>query len=75
MNAGPSPPLAQKHNLCSSTSSDELVDPTFYRSLVGALHYLTITRPDLSYAVNFVCQYMHKPSVSHYQDVKGFFTI
>lgn len=65
-----STPLAQKHNLCASTSSDEFVDPTFYRSLVGALQYLTITRPDLSHAVNLVCQYMHKPSASHYQAVK-----
>ena len=29
-------------------------DPTHYRSLVGALQYLTITRPDISYAVNQV---------------------
>lgn len=28
-------------------------DPYFYRSLVGGLQYLTLTRPDLSYAVNF----------------------
>ncbi|XP_071740032.1 uncharacterized protein [Rutidosis leptorrhynchoides] len=27
-------------------------DSTFYRSLVGALQYLTITRTDLSYAIN-----------------------
>lgn len=32
-------------------------DPTTYRSLVGALQYLTITRPDLSYAVNQVSQF------------------
>src|SRR3954471_1510595 len=38
-------------------------DPTLYRSLVGALQYLTITRPDIAYAVSAVSQYMHKPSI------------
>nr|GEV34810.1 ribonuclease H-like domain-containing protein [Tanacetum cinerariifolium] len=34
-------------------------DPTLYRSLAGELQYLTFTRPDLSYAVQQVCLYMH----------------
>ncbi|KAM1079012.1 hypothetical protein ACFX2B_013622 [Malus domestica] len=43
---------------------------TEYKSLVGALQYLTWTRPDLSFAINLVCQYMHRPRVSHLQAVK-----
>ncbi|GJV82842.1 ribonuclease H-like domain-containing protein [Tanacetum coccineum] len=34
-------------------------DPTLYRSLTGGLQYLTFTRPDLSYAVQQICLYMH----------------
>jgi histone deacetylase 1/2 len=36
-------------------------DATEYRSLVGGLQYLTITRPDLSYAINRVFQFLHTP--------------
>jgi histone deacetylase 1/2 len=45
-------------------------DATEYRSLVGGLQYLTITRPDLSYAINRVCQFLHAPRDSHMTDVK-----
>ncbi|KAJ0912622.1 putative RNA-directed DNA polymerase [Helianthus annuus] len=45
-------------------------DPTFYRSIVGALQYLTITRPDLSYAVNQASQYLQNPTTTHFQLVK-----
>lgn len=31
-----------------------LMHPSFYRSIVGALQYITVTRPNLSYAVNNV---------------------
>lgn len=34
-------------------------DPFLYRSIVGGLQYVTLTRPEVSYAVNKVCQYMH----------------
>ena len=37
---------------------------------MGALQYLTITRLDLSYAVNQVCQFMHSPKNTHWMTVK-----
>ncbi|XP_073367905.1 uncharacterized protein [Aegilops tauschii subsp. strangulata] len=40
-------------------------DATEYRSIVGGLQYLLITRPDISFAVNRVCQYLHAPRDSH----------
>jgi histone deacetylase 1/2 len=45
-------------------------DATKYRSIVGALQYLTLTRPDISYSVNKVCQYLHSPTTSHMSAVK-----
>ncbi|XP_021802647.1 uncharacterized protein LOC110746719 [Prunus avium] len=47
-----------------------LQNPVEYRSLAGALQYLTWTRPDISFAVNQVCQFMHTPRESHMQAVK-----
>ena len=38
----------------------------YFRSLAGKLKYLTLTRPNLQFAVNFVCQKMHKPAVSDF---------
>ncbi|GKD28342.1 ribonuclease H-like domain-containing protein [Tanacetum coccineum] len=38
-----------------------VTDPTLYRSLARSLQYLTFTRPDLSYAVEQLCLYMHDP--------------
>jgi hypothetical protein len=48
----------------------KLSDPHVYRSLVGALHYLTFTRPDLSFAVHQVCQYMASPTSVHLMAAK-----
>ena len=43
---------------------------TKYRSLVGGLQYLTLTRPDIAFAVNKVCQYLHSPTSVHFTAVK-----
>jgi histone deacetylase 1/2 len=40
-------------------------DSTKYRSVVGSLQYLKHTRPDIAYAVNKVCQYLHAPNTVH----------
>jgi histone deacetylase 1/2 len=45
-------------------------DSSNYRSVVGALQYLTLTRPDLSFSVNKVCQYLHAPTTTHWTAVK-----
>jgi hypothetical protein len=45
-------------------------DPMLYRSLAGALQYLTFTRPDLSYAVQQICLYMHDPREPHLAALK-----
>ena len=43
---------------------------TLYRSVVGALQYLTFTRPDIAFSVHQVCQFMQRPMVSHFVAVK-----
>ena len=58
-------------NLKLSKNGDDLLsDPTMYRSVVGALQYATITRPEISFSVNKVCQFMSKPLESHWTAVK-----
>ncbi|GJU50709.1 ribonuclease H-like domain-containing protein, partial [Tanacetum coccineum] len=47
-----------------------VVDPTLYRSLAGSLQYLTFTRPDITYAVQQVCLYMHDPREPHFSALK-----
>lgn len=45
-------------------------NPTYIRSLAGKLQYLTMTRPDLQFAVNYVCQKIHDPISSNYNLLK-----
>ena len=60
----------------STTSSlslyegDPLPNPSPYHSIVGALQYRTITRPNLSIVVNKVCQFMHTSTTQHWLAIK-----
>ena len=45
-------------------------DPSLYRSLVGALQYLTFTRSDLTYCVNHLCQFIHALTNDHFRELK-----
>ena len=45
-------------------------DFKLYRRMVGKLIYLTITRPDICFAVNQVSQHMQSPKVHHWNMVE-----
>ena len=56
----------------SSTNGADtpFADITHFRSLIGALQYLAITRPDIQFTVNRVAQRMHQPSEHDYHCLK-----
>ncbi|KAI3751228.1 hypothetical protein L2E82_22276 [Cichorium intybus] len=54
----------------SASASPPYSDPSSYRSLAGALQYLTFTRPDITYAVQQVCLFMHDPREKHMNALK-----
>ncbi|KAK1692653.1 hypothetical protein QYE76_009350 [Lolium multiflorum] len=62
-------PVDTKSKL-SATDGSLATDASFYRSIVGALQYLTLTRPELQYAVQQVCLHMHAPRDPHWAAVK-----
>ncbi|KAL6323598.1 hypothetical protein AAG906_039189 [Vitis piasezkii] len=65
-------PMSTTLEAKTRTSSNDVLleDLSYFRGLVGALQYLTLTRPDLSYSVNFASQFMHAPTVVHLKMVR-----
>ncbi|XP_039787043.1 uncharacterized mitochondrial protein AtMg00810-like [Panicum virgatum] len=63
-------PVAMPAKTSSKASSSDGVplsktDVSWYRSMAGALQYLTLTRSDIAYAVQQACLHMHAPTVAH----------
>ncbi|XP_043705357.1 secreted RxLR effector protein 161-like [Telopea speciosissima] len=56
-------------NVCLSSQTGEPVDKGQYQRLVGKLIYLSHTRPDITFAVTMVSQFMHDPYSSHWEAV------
>ena len=67
-----SSPMSSSQKL-SLFSGATYSDPSNYRSVVGALQYLSLTQLDISFAVNKFWQFMHKPTNDHWTTVKRIF--
>ena len=66
---GISTPMVSSTKL-TKHGANYLADPTLYRSIVGALQYATLTRPEIAFAVNKVCQFLSQPLEEHWAVVK-----
>ncbi|KAA3468787.1 retrovirus-related pol polyprotein from transposon tnt 1-94 [Gossypium australe] len=49
---------------------DASIDGSLYRRIIGKLHYLTFTHPDIAFAINQLSQAMHQPTMSHWVALK-----
>ncbi|CAL0299836.1 unnamed protein product [Lupinus luteus] len=60
-----STPMEYSIKLIHSKSGDLLPNPSTYRRLIGKFVYLTQTRPDLSFAVGHLSQFLSAPTDEH----------
>jgi hypothetical protein len=66
----PCPTPCIPYKSLSKFQSTSMTDPQLYHSIVGALQYATITRPDISYDVDKASQFIHAPISDHWNIVK-----
>ncbi|XP_019429729.1 PREDICTED: uncharacterized protein LOC109337252 [Lupinus angustifolius] len=66
------PSITPMETTCKLSKNDSKLfdNPTLFRLVVGALQYATITRPDLAYSVNKVCQFMSQHLEQHWVAVR-----
>jgi hypothetical protein len=51
------------------TDGEDLEDPTYYYHIVGSLDYLGVNRPDISYSVHILSQFVSAPTQIHYSHI------
>ena len=61
-----STPMDPNHKL-GEDKEESMVDKRMYQRLVGRLIYLAHTRPDITYSVSVISQFMHDPREPHLQ--------
>lgn len=49
----------------SNVEGEPMSNPNLYRQAIGALQYLTTTRPDIAFAINKLSQYTSSPTMDH----------
>jgi hypothetical protein len=54
----------------TASDGDPLPDPSLYRHIIGALQYCTLTRPDIAFTINHLCQFLHCPTTTHMSAAK-----
>ncbi|MBW0466269.1 hypothetical protein O181_005984 [Austropuccinia psidii MF-1] len=63
----PHTPLPPKHNLVSSTETDDIIRQAEFIAAIGALSYVaTGTRPDIAFAVNLLARHSKHPGKDHW---------
>lgn len=58
LDAKPMATLMSSSKLLSKVDSYALVDPLEYRRLVGSFQYPMLTRPNIAFGINKLCQFM-----------------
>ena len=62
-------PMSTSEKLHKDTGA-AFENPSLYRSIVGSLQYVLLTRPDLAFTVNKLSQFLSAPTILHWQACK-----
>jgi hypothetical protein len=54
----------------SKNGHNSSVDQTDYRSLIGSLRYLLLTRPEMTFSVSYLSCFMENPKQEHLAAIK-----
>jgi hypothetical protein len=69
--SGPFATMDYTVKLAPSTDTDTRVDPTDYRSIIGALHYCAhCTRPDIAASVSILSKFLSDPNTAHLKQAR-----